>query len=297
MNIDVTPPAAVTANTSSEDMLARICADTRAEVARRRATTSIDDLRRKISHVGPTRGFGAALKQATTGGSFGLVAELKKSSPSGGLIREDFDPAALARAYAEGGATCLSVLTDGPYFAGSAEHLKLARKAVDLPVLRKDFVLDPWQVYESRVMGADCILLILAALGDEQASELAELARALDLDVLAEVHDRAELDRALWLQTSLIGINNRNLKTLTTDLQTTIELAPLVPPDRFLISESGITSHADVQRLAAAGVHCYLVGESLLRQPDVRKAAHTLLNGDNLAGASEGFGPNGPPVA
>jgi indole-3-glycerol phosphate synthase len=279
MNIDVNPIPPASEMQSGEDVLARICAHTRAEVARRRATTSIDDLRKKISHVGPTRGFGAALKQATTGGRFGLVAELKKASPSGGLIRSEFDPTALARAYAEGGATCLSVLTDEPYFQGHAEHLKAARKAVDLPVLRKDFVLDPWQVYESRAIGADCILLILAALGDEQASELAELARALDLDVLAEVHDRAELNRALWLQTSLVGINNRNLKTLRTDLQTSIDLAPLVPPDRFLISESGIATHADVQRLAAAGVHCFLVGESLLRQPDVAEAARALLNG------------------
>jgi indole-3-glycerol phosphate synthase len=267
----------ITQSPATEDVLARICADTRAEVARRRSAMPLEDLRRKISHVGPTRGFGDALKQATMDGRFGLVAELKKASPSGGLIRENFDPAALARAYAEGGATCLSVLTDEPHFQGTAEHLKIARKAVDLPVLRKDFVLDPWQVYESRAMGADCILLILAALADEQASELAELARALDLDVLAEVHNRTELDRALWLQTSLIGINNRNLKTLQTDLQTTIDLAPLVPPDRFLISESGITTYADVQRLAAGGVNCFLVGESLLRQPDVAHAARALL--------------------
>jgi indole-3-glycerol phosphate synthase len=262
---------------NTDDVLARICADTRAEVIRRRAAAPIDELRRRISHVGPTRGFGAALKQATMDGRFGLVAELKKASPSGGVIRQDFDAAALARAYQAGGATCLSVLTDGPHFQGSIEHLKAARKAVDLPVLRKDFVLDPWQVYESRAIGADCILLILAALADEQARSLAELARALDLDVLAEVHDRAELERALWLQTSLIGINNRNLKTLKTDLQTTIELAPLVPPDRFLISESGITTHDDVQRLAAGGVNCFLVGESLMRQADVAQAARTLL--------------------
>jgi len=263
--------------TETDDVLARICADTLAEVARRRAATPLEELRRRISQVGPTRGFGAALKQATMDGRFGLVAELKKASPSGGLIRPNFDPVALAHAYAEGGAICLSVLTDGPHFHGSADHLKAARKAVDLPVLRKDFVLDPWQVYESRAMGADCILLILAALQDEQASALAELARALDLDVLAEVHNRAELDRALWLQTSLIGINNRNLKTLETNLQTTIDLAPLVPPDRFLISESGITTHADVQRLAAGGVQCFLVGESLLRQTDVAQAARKLL--------------------
>jgi indole-3-glycerol phosphate synthase len=267
----------ITQSPATEDVLARICADTRAEVARRRSAMPLEDLRRKISHVGPTRGFGDALKQATMDGRFGLVAELKKASPSGGLIRENFDPAALARAYAEGGATCLSVLTDEPHFQGTAEHLKIARKAVDLPVLRKDFVLDPWQVYESRAMGADCILLILAALADEQASELAELARALDLDVLAEVHNRTELDRALWLQTSLIGINNRNLKTFEVDLATTEALAEEIPNDTLAISESGIRTADDVRRVRAAGVNAVLVGETLMRAKNVPEKLRELL--------------------
>ena len=171
------------------------------------------------------------------------------------------------------------MLTDAPHFQGSRDHLVAARGAVDLPVLRKDFILDPWQVYESRAMGADCILLILAALTDSEARELEALARALDMDVLAEVHDQREVERALGLETQLIGINNRNLKTLATDLATTEELAPLVPPDRFLIAESGIRSHADLQRLAAAGAQCFLVGESLMRQPDVTAATRTLLTG------------------
>ncbi|MDA8248852.1 MAG: indole-3-glycerol phosphate synthase TrpC, partial [Rhodospirillales bacterium] len=181
--------------------------------------------------------------------------------------------------YRDGGATCLSVLTDAPHFQGSPDHLKAARAAVDLPVLRKDFILDPWQVYESRAMGADCILLIMAALEDARAIELETIARTLDLDVLVEVHDAAELQRALGLQSKLLGVNNRNLKTLRVDLATTIELAPHVPPDRFLIGESGLRSHADLVRLAALGVHCFLVGEHLMRQPDVALACRTLLDG------------------
>jgi indole-3-glycerol phosphate synthase len=263
------------------DVLARICADTRAAVTQAKAATSIESLRYEIGirHDTP-RGFGSALKETVAHGRFGLIAEIKKASPSGGLIRSDFDPPALARAYRDAGAACLSVLTNAPHFQGSAQHLMAAREAVDLPVLRKDFILDPWQVYESRAMGADCILLILAALTDSQARDLEALARALDMDVLAEVHDRRELERALGLQTHLIGINNRNLKTLTTDLATTEELAPLVPPDRFLIAESGIRSHADLKRLAAIGPHCFLVGESLMRQPDVAAATRALLTGE-----------------
>jgi len=266
------------AETRPSDTLARICADTLAEVARRRALFPLESVRSKATGASNApRGFGAALMQATAAGRFGLIAEIKKASPSGGTIRPDFDPAALARAYKEGGATCLSVLTDAPYFQGEVAHLKAARAAVDLPVLRKDFILDPWQVYESRAMGADCILLIMAALSDEQALDLERLARALDMDVLAEVHDRRELERALGLQTPLIGINNRNLKTLKTDLGITEELAPMVPPERFLIAESGLRSHADVERVAGVGAHCFLVGESLLRQPDVSEAARALL--------------------
>ncbi len=260
------------------DALAQICAETLIEVERRRAETPIATLAGRLNAKrNPTRNFGRALKETVAKGGYGLIAEIKQASPSAGLIRPDFRPSALARAYADAGATCLSVLTDGPYFQGSPDHLKVARATVPLPVLRKDFMLDDWQVYESRAMGADCILLIMAALSDRQARELEELARALDLDVLVEVHNRAELDRALGLQTSLIGINNRNLKTLQTDLETTAELAPHVPSDRFLIAESGIRTHADVRRLAEAGASCFLVGESLLRQPDVGAATRALL--------------------
>jgi len=265
-----------------QDALGRICADTLAEVARRKASISLHAVEKAAMHAPETRGFGRALREKTAASGVGLVAEIKKASPSGGLIRPDFDPAALAVAYRDGGATCLSVLTDAPHFQGSPAHLQAARAAMELPVLRKDFILDPWQVYESRAMGADCILLIMAALDDAQARELEALARALDMDVLAEVHDDAELDRALGLQTNLIGINNRNLKTLQTNLETTIRLAPMVPPDRYLLAESGIRSHDDVQRLLRGGVHCFLVGESLLRQADVKAATASLLGAPGL---------------
>jgi indole-3-glycerol phosphate synthase len=265
------------ASTPASDVLSRICADTRAAVAEAKTKTSLEALSAKIA--GTPRGFGSALKEAVAQGRYGLIAEIKKASPSGGLIRPEFDPPTLARAYREGGATCLSVLTDAPHFQGSRDHLVAARDAVALPVLRKDFILDPWQVYESRAMGADCILLILAALTDTEARELEGLARSLDMDVLAEVHDEREVERALGLQTPLIGINNRNLKTLVTDLATTEQLAPLVPPDRFLIAESGIRTNTDLRRLAAVGAQCFLVGESLLRQPDVTAATRLLLTG------------------
>ena len=265
-------------SSSLPDVLVTICANTRAEVAARKAKTPVEALRHAIAHGGDRpRGFGAALKDATVRGKYGLIAEIKKASPSGGLIRPDFDPPSLARAYRDGGAACLSVLTDEKFFQGSEAHLRAARAAVDLPVLRKDFILDPWQVYESRAMGADCILLIMACLTDAEARDLEALARGLEMDVLVEVHDKRELDRALGLETSLIGINNRDLRTLTTDLATTEELAPLVPPDRFLIAESGIRNTEDLRRLSAVGPHCYLVGESLMRQADVTAATRALL--------------------
>jgi indole-3-glycerol phosphate synthase len=259
------------------DALARIAADTLAEVERRKQRADISALKQKINLQSEPRGFGRALMNETAERGFGLITEIKKASPSSGLIREDFDPASLARDYAAGGAVCLSVLTDEPYFQGSADHLRAARQAVALPVLRKDFILNRWQVYESRAIGADCILLILATLADSQARELEALARALDMDVLAEVHNRRELDRALGLQTPLIGINNRNLRTLQTDLAVTEELAPSVPPDRFLIAESGIKNHADVKRLCEAGVRAFLVGETLMRAADVVAATRGLL--------------------
>jgi len=262
---------------ATPDVLARICATTLADLADRKARISLDEVRHAAAAAGPTRGFGHKLKERAVAGRFGLIAEIKRASPSGGLIRPDCDPVALARAYKAGGATCLSVLTEFPHFQGSPADLKMAREAVDLPVLRKDFVLDPWQVYESRAMGADCILLIIAALSDQQARDLAALTRALDMDVLVEVHNRRELERGLGLETSLIGINNRNLKTLVTDLAITEELAAMVPVDRFLIAESGIRTHEDVKRLAAVGPQCFLVGESLLRHDDVEAATRALI--------------------
>jgi len=268
---------------SGTDVLARICDETRIEVAHRKSAISVEKLRQGIAaQAERPRGFGAVLKHATGAGRFALIAEIKKASPSGGLIRADFDPAKLASAYRDGGATCLSVLTNERHFQGNDRDFIAARNAVSLPVLRKDFILDPWQVFESRSLGADCILLIMAALSDEQARELEDAARSLDMDVLAEVHDKRELERALGLQTQLIGINNRNLKTLRTDLAVTEALAPLVPPDRFLIAESGIRDNADLQRLAAAGSLCFLVGEGLMRQPDVAAAVRELL-GDGPA--------------
>ena len=282
------------------DVLLRICANTREQVAAKKAKTPVETLKHAFSlrHDHP-RGFGAALKDATIQGKYGLIAEIKKASPSGGLIRPDFDPAALARAYKAGGATCLSVLTDATFFQGSPEDLRAAHAAVDLPVLRKDFILDPWQVYESRAMHADCILLIMACLADAEARDLEALARDLGMDVLVEVHDKRELERALGLETSLIGINNRDLRTLTTDLATTEELAPLVPPDRFLIAESGIRNTEDLRRLSAVGPHCYLVGESLMRQDDVAAATRALL-GDSPRAPRGGAAPSGrdvPPAA
>ena len=263
---------------SDSDALARICADTRIETARRKFSTSLEAIRAQAKAASPPRGFARALVH-TASDRFALIAEIKKASPSGGLIRPDFDPVGLARAYEAAGATCLSVLTDAPYFQGHVDYLRAARAAVSLPVLRKDFILEEWQVFETRAMGADCILLIMAALTDEQAHDLEVIAHDIGLDVLVEVHDRAELDRALALQSRLIGINNRNLQTLKTDIATTEELADLVPPDRVVIGESGLRTHADLQRLALAGVRSFLVGESLMRQDDVEAATRKLLYG------------------
>lgn len=260
------------------DVLARICADTQAETTRRSAELPLAKLRERISEKRDRpRRFVQALKAAHMAGRVGLIAEYKRRSPSGGAIREGADPADIARAYEAGGAACLSILTDGPYFGGSLDDLKAARAAVALPVLRKDFILDPWQVFESRAAGADCILLIMAALSNAQARELEDAAIELELDVLVEVHDAAELERALGLRTPLLGINNRNLKTLHTDLETTLTLTPMVPVDRILVAESGIRGNADARRLAGVGAHCLLVGEHLLRQPDIAAATRELI--------------------
>jgi indole-3-glycerol phosphate synthase len=259
------------------DVLAEICAEKRAHVARAKAVVSEAALLAGLAEAPPVRPFAAALKRHLAEGLYGLITEIKKASPSAGLIRQDFDPSALARAYAAGGATCLSVLTDAPYFQGSDDDLVAARRAVRLPVLRKDFILDPYQIVESRRIGADCVLLIMAALSDAEAGELAAAAAELGLDVLAEIHDGHELDRALRLPVRLIGINNRNLKTLETDLRTAETLAPEVPPDRLVVAESGIRRPEDLNRLAAAGARCFLVGESLMREQDVTEATRRLL--------------------
>jgi indole-3-glycerol phosphate synthase len=259
------------------NILAEIVAQKRQDLGIIRARHPLDALDRAARAAPPPRGFIAGLRRAVGEGRFGLIAEIKKASPSHGLIRPDFDPAGLAVAYQSAGAACLSVLTDTPYFQGTVDHLQAARAAVDLPVLRKDFMIDPYQIVESRAMGADCILLIMAVLSDGQAAELEAAAHELGLDVLVEVHDQAELMRALMLKTPLLGVNNRDLKTLKTDLATTIALATMLPADRLAVSESGLQNHADLVRMAGAGVSCFLVGESLLRQADVAAATRALL--------------------
>jgi indole-3-glycerol phosphate synthase len=260
------------------DVLERICADTRVETARRKQSVPLATLDAKIKSATPPRGFRRSLEKVGATGRPALIAEIKKASPSRGLIRPDFDPASLACAYKDGGAACLSVLTDGPYFQGAADHLMAARAAVDLPVIRKDFMLESYQVHEARAMGADCILVIMAAVDDAIAKELTRTATALGMDALIEVHDRAELERALTLDAGLIGINNRNLKTLTIDLKTFEDLAPLVPKDRLLVAESGLKAPADLARLTRAGARAFLVGESLMSQRDVAAATRALLS-------------------
>ena len=258
------------------DILARICADKLEHVAACKARRPLGDVAKAAAAAAPPRPFAARLQEAA-GAGYGLIAEIKRASPSKGLIRRDFDPAALAVAYERAGAACLSVLTDIPYFQGADEFLVTARAAAGLPVLRKDFMLDPYQIVEARALGADCVLLIMAALDAARAGELESAALELGMDVLAEVHDEAELERALALGARLIGVNNRNLKTLEVDLATTERLAARVPADRVPVSESGLNSPDDLARMARAGVNCFLIGESLMRHDDVEAATRAIL--------------------
>ncbi|MFO1153799.1 MAG: indole-3-glycerol phosphate synthase TrpC [Rhodospirillales bacterium] len=259
------------------DVLARICADRRVDVAAAKRQRSEAALHAAAAGQAPPRGFRRALAATIDAGGTALIAEIKKASPSKGPIRAEADPAAIAHAYVAAGATCLSVLTEERYFQGGNDDLVAARGAVGVPILRKDFILDPWQVLEARTIGADCILLIMAALDDGQARELAAAAAELAMDVLVEVHDRPELQRALTLDAPLIGINNRNLSTLVVDLATTETLAPLVPADRLVVAESGLATPADLARLTAVGVRACLVGESLMREDDIGAAVRRLL--------------------
>lgn len=258
------------------DKLQEICDTKRKEVAVRKAAASLGDLDVRAANQTAPRGFRAALEAKARNG-FALIAEIKKASPSKGLIREDFDPEAHARAYEAGGAACLSVLTDAPYFQGHEDYLIAARAACDLPVLRKDFMVDPWQVAETRAIGADAILIIVAALDDAQMAEIEAAAVERGMDVLVEVHNESEMERAARLKSRLIGVNNRDLKRFVTDIGVTERLAPLAPEGTLLVSESGINSHADLVRLAACGARTFLVGESLMRQADVEAATRVLL--------------------
>ena len=257
------------------DILERILAVKAVEVARARAARSLESLRAEAEALPPCRGFVAALRARVQAGQPAVIAEIKRASPSKGLLRDPFEPATIAASYASHGATCLSVLTDVEFFQGAPRYLEEARAACPLPVLRKDFMVDPFQVYESRAMGADCILLIVSALTAPQLRDLEALALALGMAVLVEVHDAAELEQALALRTPLIGINNRNLRTFETTLDTTLALLPAIPPGRMVVTESGIRGRADVARMRRAGVNTFLVGEAFMRaaEPGAELAA------------------------
>jgi len=256
-------------------VLSRILETKRAEVEAGKGRVSLAELRHRCADLPAQRGFAARLvARAKTGPA--VIAEIKKASPSAGVIRPDFEPAAIAASYQQGGAACLSVLTDTPWFQGRREDLAAAASACTLPLLRKDFIVDPWQVFESRCLGADCILLIVAALGDGPLQELYGLAGEVGLDVLVEVHDAAEMERALVLGGGLVGVNNRDLRTFETTLDTTLKLRGMLPSDRLLITESGIRDRADVERLQAAGVRAFLVGEAFMRAADPGQALKRL---------------------
>jgi indole-3-glycerol phosphate synthase len=256
--------------------LTQILDTKRAHVAARKAEVSLADLQAQATRQSPPRGFRAALQTKARSG-YGLIAEIKRASPSKGLIREDFDPPAHARAYEAGGAACLSVLTDAPYFQGADEFLVAARAACALPCLRKDFMVDPWQVLEARALGADAILIIVAALEDGQMAEIEAAAIGLGMDVLVEVHDAGELDRALTLKSRLIGVNNRDLRDFSVDFARTYELVGAAPEGCTFVAESGLRDRADLDAMAEHDVRCFLVGESLMRQPDVEAATRALL--------------------
>ncbi|MDX3900172.1 MAG: indole-3-glycerol phosphate synthase TrpC [Sphingobium sp.] len=258
--------------------LTEICDFKREDVVRRRAATTIASLHARAAEQTPPRGFRKALDDAARSG-FGLIAEIKRASPSKGLIRPDFDPPAHAQAYAAAGAACLSVLTDEPYFQGHDDYLMAARSACALPVLRKDFIVDPWQVLESRALGADAILIIVAALDDGQMAEIEDAAIGLGMDALVEVHDASELERALALRSRLIGVNNRDLRDFSVDFARTYELVGGAPAGCTFVAESGLNSHDDLTAMAARGVRCFLVGEALMRQADVEAATRALLVG------------------